>query len=380
MYQRAYMKYVDRYDAAMLDLSTFLGEAPEMIEQLDALAPRLRDALNRVHDRTKRHMRYFPRKGRNISAALDAVGNIILEWNLGFAPLFSDTKSIAELMAELYSDVHPAQKPRRRVEQSFRDSVTTSVVDVPNLVYAGGSIGPFQSLPFRVRYKVEEMGIVKLGSIFQAARIPTIFELAGLTPRSVIPTLWELMTGSWLVDYVFPLGDFFKTWSERPLGLDSWQVYIQETKATTTSTLALGEHNLLPYIDVACSGEASTTARRFTFSRSPWDGHLPVFDFKVPKGPVKWANMIAYATQRGGLFSRQENVLAPVRVFFDHSNFSSNTLDHRQPSKAFGDRRGLPVGNEKLVVSNWRQYLENLGFTPDDIPEWRKVRNPISYF
>jgi len=378
VYRKAYAKYLQRQAGIIADLGTFLGESPEMMEQLNSLAPRLENAAKRFFDLMRKSSK-IARKAkskRGLTSALADLGSgAVLEWNLGIAPLLGDAHDIAELLAELYDDYE--SRPSHKVQASYRDS-TEAVWTYPDSQHMFGPWVPY-TVGWETSFHVDEIIISKIGSYFEQLLSSDTLSMAGLHPSDAIHTLWNLLTGSWLVDYVVPLGQFFEAVSQPALlGLDSWQVAIHQAEAYTESKYLgrVDDHPLsggegTPYhwwADFSHSGEDSRiSAKSFTFSRSPWAGELPRYDdFRLPSKPSQIANTASYLYQRYGretqnMFEPIRNVLTDITLRFPKqgrgpSRLSKVTPDWNRGRTRMPEQATVRTKNDFQLahINDWR--------------------------
>lgn len=118
----------------------------------------------------------------------------------------------------------------------------------------------------------------------------------GFRPSEFIPTIWELIPYSFLVDYFSNVGKVLESWSYRTIGA-KWMSYtvaksnVREYGAyKVTYTEPFGD--TYSYENIANLGSAKLTRRhiqRFRNAGNP----LPSFDVKVPGKWFQWVNIAA---------------------------------------------------------------------------------------
>jgi len=324
-YRRSYQKYCQRYSGMIADLGTFLGEAPEMIEAFNELPGRIRESLDNF-SRSTSPRKLLPgglARARKTDIA-KAVSSAVLEWNFGVRPLLNDVKSLAEGFAHVYEHL---EKDHVKVQASTKYKAPEISTDLPST--SATLMGLSGHIEWDNKMVVEEEVIVKLGSIFDRVLNNDTLAVFGVSASSVIPTAWELMRCSWLVDYVFPLGDFFATVSSPAvLGVDSWQVTIHDRKTLVLS----GNPRYLNGTPGASwrAGASMITASNFTFSRGPWSGTIPIYTFKSSLSSRHWVNTLAFAKQQ---MAKSERDWSPVRNVLTDLALSGTVPSDRRKRK-----------------------------------------------
>lgn len=125
----------------------------------------------------------------------------------------------------------------------------------------------------------------------------------GFRPSEFVPTLWELIPYSFLVDYFSNIGDIVSSWSYRFLA-GPWTSRLQHRTHTYESCDARVEESTdTAFWSTSASGNpGSAVFKRVTFIRTPDVGTpLPSFELQVPGyGSTKWINLLALSKQLDG--------------------------------------------------------------------------------
>jgi hypothetical protein len=273
----------------------FLGELHEVIKQfkrpyssavklVDSYLERAASAVRRYKPRSRHDN---PKQAlKNLNKALS---DSWLETAFGLQPLISDTRDLAEAAARFSSD-------RRR------DVVTASAtVQVSGVTQE--FITSFSGTNIRLTTKVREVETsstlfrvfldwsrsADMGSLARAS------ELAGFRPDLFVPTIYELIPYSWLLDYVTNVGDIIET------GCQSSSVVVASIE--TIKNMVVSEQIYTPStVPASASREVASNytpgravLRRKYFLRTGGLGPLPSvpFQLSLPGSPGQYANVAA---------------------------------------------------------------------------------------
>lgn len=285
------------------DGGTFVGEIRETLGLLKRPAKSLRKLIDFYYVDAKKRTRRFYRHGRRIDPARvkdanKAVADTWLEWSFGIKPLLNDVKGAAEALAQLALDPVELAPVRAYVEE-FQDC---SAADLA-FVQKSRSFSPtFIIYDFEVKarrgYVCRYIGQVKV-----AVDDPILMrrELLGFSPEQFVPTVWNLIPYSFLVDYFSNIGDVIAAWSF-PAGRIAWhnrtiralKEYEIQGKMRPP-VIPLGTNNKL--IGWFGSPTWAKTSSVF-FERDSFPLGLPHVVFEIPGFGTKWMNMGALAHMR----------------------------------------------------------------------------------
>jgi len=176
--------------------------------------------------------------------------------------------------------------------------VGTGSSEVATAPYAG--TGTYVGVPVTCRVQRVDTYIAKYYGIYsQSGRGLSDVHRYGWNPTEFVPTLWELIPGSFLVDYFTNIGDILSSWSYRFLGLN-WTAQTLVTIASAESV----DGRIVEQADTAewrydyTGSLGSARVTRKSFTRSPTsDAVYPSLELQVPGfSSTKWLNMAALAT------------------------------------------------------------------------------------
>lgn len=169
---------------------TFLGELRETLHMIRKPAMALRNAINTFAN----HSRRLRSKARNLRTYRRAVADSWLESSFGWQPLISDIRSGAEAFAQL------SERPRY---STFSGS-STEKLDVPESLVTSYGTG----VAIHVFEKsTQTISARYFGKIRLHAGSSNLYRGFGLEWQEFIPAGWELIPGSFLVDYFSNVGD-----------------------------------------------------------------------------------------------------------------------------------------------------------------------------
>jgi hypothetical protein len=165
-------------------------------------------------------------------------------------------------------------------------------------------IGYGWRLPSTSAYQTE--ALVKYYGIYHSSGSgPNSPGSFGFSPREFVPTLWELIPYSFLVDYFTNVGDIIAAWSYRTLDMR----WVTRTERTSVISSNVGG---TPYMDQSTSyadqglyrnelisGSPGASVTRYTtVTRVPNVGFpAPRLELTVPGLGLKWVNIVALSNQ-----------------------------------------------------------------------------------
>lgn len=211
--------------------------------------------------------------------------DIWLENSFGWQPLVNDIDHGLKALAEL-AKTTPDSYPIRGRGQEHRYTTQPKVT----LSLGGWTVDMNRSLEelVQVLYK----GAVSVSP-------PTAGKQFGISLEQVIPTMWELIPYSFLVDYFSSIGDVINANAWNGAGVRWCE---KGTLKQSKNTLLLSNPNVIP-INPATGYTLTNPVGRAVPSESisrrlvertayygPWS---PSLVFRLPIGPMKWLNMIA---------------------------------------------------------------------------------------
>jgi hypothetical protein len=282
---------------------TFLGELRETLHMLRHPAQSLfrsarEDYLHAVARRARR--------GGNWRRGLSGAW---LEWSFGVQPLVNDIKSALDTLDFLREDLIKS-KGIRAVGVDFKDGGFTEFLDGPgmNIWFTGVRV---KSIQHKVKYNAKYL--VKRDWPAPTDLASRLALEAGLNFRNFIPTAWELMPWSFLMDYFANIGDVLEqacvdtqnvAWCVKTSVQevqDHWTCALDSVRTTQQNTFATipGPGSRVTAIDPGV--QSHLYAKRVSFSRTAAFPGVDTLRFEWPGFSTKWLNMAALLGQAGGI-------------------------------------------------------------------------------
>lgn len=191
------------------DALTFLGEIREAV---GLIRHPYKGAVDKVSEFLKKRKRFLKRSnsGRIIrSATLDVATDAWLETVFAVSPLFKDIAELAEAAAEA------AMKRPKRVYtgKGFSgDTLATlpwvNVTGSPPLYYYGHTV---HSSKAWAKCRAGCITEVPVEDTSFTGTLKRFAENAGINKANILPTFWELLPFSFVVDYFVPVGDYINS-------------------------------------------------------------------------------------------------------------------------------------------------------------------------
>jgi hypothetical protein len=265
----------------------FLGELRETVEMIRNPAKALRNRLDSYYGDVKKRLRKSKDRKRTIR-------DTWLEYNFGWAPLVNDVADAVKLATadpfRVFEKITGKGSSRNRCEVEPGDEGYSAL-----------------RYNFNVKRQIEEQVSYK-GAIRAENSPPSFPEQLGLSWSNVLPTAWELIPYSFLVDYFTNVGDIIDGISTGTISL-AWGCRTQRLTSTTEiGGVRLNDEFLqsfTTYTGWTASGAASgggLCSTRFRLYRQPIDSvsvGIGDFRFELPgTRSKKWLNIAALARMR----------------------------------------------------------------------------------
>lgn len=281
----ALTRYYDRINGVNTAFKgmVFAGELRESLNLIKSPARALRRGLSKYLDDIKR---YGPRVAR--ARRLSFVRDTWLEYSLGFRPIVAD---IDNAIAAFYKS-DSVKSIFEMVKGSGRHQVIRE---------QAATVPTFGSLSWDRRVlRWEECFIQYYGIQHSYGNGVSNAHVYGFRPSEFLPTLWELIPYSFLVDYFFNIGNIVSSWSYRFIGNGWTAKLIRKTHHTEVSGSPRsfytvdGSGNIYTGGGSPCRFVTETTSFTRTPSVSPG---IPSLEFQIPGMGTKWVNILALSKQ-----------------------------------------------------------------------------------
>jgi len=271
----------------------FLGELRETLRMLrrpaEGLQELIREYLNKLSSRKGR-------KGRRLSTneLTRAASQLWLEYAFGWLPLINDIQDAKEAYDALfrkerqYHITGGGKDFIRRKGNLYSDSVLEPPASGWSIVWED-----YIDQTEIVRYR----GVVRAFAVTTAQDRTKLF---GFTPGDFIPTAWELLPWSFLIDYFANIGDILEAavtdtskvvWVSKST-IQQMDIYRGGYVRHPGDTVGYG--NVLSY----SSSKGNVRIRKRTISRTPNAGFvMPELVFRLPHSDGKLLNIVALLEQ-----------------------------------------------------------------------------------
>jgi hypothetical protein len=269
------------------------GEMGETLRMLRSPVRTLREGLSSYLVTLKKRKRQVKRVSpkKRLSTARKVLADTWLEYSFGWKPLLNDIDDIAKALADSYVTEDAKWKPinAKGTDESFQSGGM--------LIGVGGGLcsGVQLSLLRHSAYTVVYRGSVSLGN-------PTQREWKGGNfANDFIPTVWELIPYSFLVDYFTNVGDV----------INAATLFRSNLRWIARTQVETHECEILAGEATFFSG-AGTTGKSYgqlkgkqgykIVGRAPYTGSLvPSLEFTIPNTVNKWLNIAALASGQRAL-------------------------------------------------------------------------------
>lgn len=263
----------------------FLGELRETLAMLRRPAKAMRESIDSYHRTAKKRAR----RERTQKRKNRAVRDTWLEYSFGWVPMMSDVKSGAEALARYGQRLRwPGEYLIGRGDADNLDEVIVQ----SNVTSAGCYYKHYKKSWSAARVKYNGMTTsIPVNPITSAASI------FGFMPRDFLPTIWELIPYSFLVDYFTNIGEMIEGYAWQRAGL-RWSaktiVRYRRMHVLCYPTTPQGGYAIRTAVPSSTYHESKSVARD-TYNGT----FVPSITFQVPgMGSLKWLNIAALARLR----------------------------------------------------------------------------------
>lgn len=224
------------------------------------------------------------------------IAGTYLEWVFGVMPALMDIK---DGMAALDRITKDNNLRNRIVGSSSSSSQVSESSESP--IYGGGAYRFRMESNISTTSGVKYIGYMDLTELVAQNAFDRSRELLGFTPEDFLPSVYEVMPWSWLIDYFTNIGDLIEAGTTDMTGLKFIVKNIRHQSERVIVCTALDPNGVIPGVVVPqWSGDYGiSVTRRTTLTRSRVavaDVPVPDLRFHHPGGSIKkLANMLAVA-------------------------------------------------------------------------------------
>lgn len=290
----ARMEFTSKARSAVtaLEGGVVLGEIGETLRMLRSPAKALRTGVNDFFTAISKRRRGPPRTRRQVLA------DTWLEYSFGWTPLINDIKDASYALERI---------KLRLNERKFVKAVATRRYDGTHLFGTDTMEGAHQI--YARSHEYSEAIVVYRGSVILPIGDRSLMtrQNLGFTWSNFVPTLWELVPYSFLVDYFTNIGDVLSAWAmwDVNFGWKNRTTIVRRVREMQTLGFT-GQFNYNPdWYNITERQAMPTISETETrdVSRSPYTGSLiPDFRFEIPgMRSLKWLNIAALATSKNRL-------------------------------------------------------------------------------
>lgn len=266
----------------------FLAELRETLHMIRNPAKALRQKVQDQFGHLSRHRGRLMRQ--NPGNRLKFLSDTWLEWSFGVKPLLNDLDDARQVLD---------RRQNQLLQELIRVSGSGTVESAGfyNGTYVSGIINVVCGNT--IKYTTSHRYIGAVSSRASGSKLLTMSAL-GLSPRAFVPTLWEAMPYSFLIDYFSNVGDVISAWSNQSVGLAWGQSTVRRsTEVESTRVYSLAN---FAYTYEKALNDGKTKARNKTIGRSVIGSvPIPTLTFELPGFGNKWINMSALLTARKSL-------------------------------------------------------------------------------
>lgn len=293
---RALQQFLSSYQSNIRQFSggVFLGEIKETLALLVRPGKIVRKSLDAYYSRAKKVRKRASRgRGSLKSRARNAARALSNEWltyKFGISPLLQDISDASHALAEISAN--------RRLQQRI-NGVSSARNYSPRSVVRTLTQS---SLRFDV-YELSEQELTYHyhGSMWLDTGSPTqVINSLGFAPQEWLPTAWELIPYSFVIDYFTNIGDLISAWSYGTFQLNWSLLTVRGFRRVVRDVGNLRSSDPLMVIDSYSNGNPSVAVTSTRIDRSINPNLVPSFQLKFPGlGSQRWINLAALVAQRG---------------------------------------------------------------------------------
>lgn len=269
------------------DGGTFLGELKETLTMIRNPAKGLRSGIDSYVKRSRKRTRGI----RSESKKGDIIAETWLEGVFGWRPFLNDLDSAAKALAEYRYKRRFACTPVR-AKGTCTDSEDSN----------WGNIG-YSTIrcKYQTRNKRKSIVIYRGGVKANPASDDPL-RYVGLTLDNFVPTAWNLIPYSFLVDYFTNIGDVLEGWSRGRMNL-GWSNRTEVLEVDFRVRTELDYEYTTSWVNIKDAYMAVKPRQHYklrTVDRGSYSGDfIPSFEWEIPGiGSTKWLNIAALGKLR----------------------------------------------------------------------------------
>jgi len=265
----------------------FLGELKETLRMLKNPASNLRNGFSAYLKRAR-----LMRKRYGARLATKGIAGMWLEYALGWQPLLGSIRDAA-VAYSAYENKHKYYRAFGKGTSNAASTTTSSSGLMGSYTYYLQDSNTVRKTTARIKGAC----LHRIDGV-QTGRATEIARLSGFTLAEFVPTIWELIPYSFVVDYFTNIGDILNS----AHGLTAnwiWLSASREDKSTLTSARRLNEKLLKQVVlDYWSGGQTSPLEiEEVRYTRWSPELRLPTLVLELPALGFQWATMLSLLTQ-----------------------------------------------------------------------------------
>jgi hypothetical protein len=280
---QAIVRYFQKADQVQTKLQgmVVLGELRETLRMIKSPAQTIRRGLDSYLSHITKYGSRVPKNRRP-----KFVADSWLEYSFGWKPLLDDIDSAAKALATGFFETD--------FEFISATGVSNDYADLGQHQYTWGPIVVYS------RSRMDEEAFVRFyGAVNREVDSPQYLQPAnyGFKPEAFIPTVWELIPYSFLVDYFTNIGDVLFAWSFHTSNL-RWTSQLTRRVCKSTTYDPSWKTSSLPqtgFVKTQYAVPSSVRWSKTTVTRTrDASVHVPTLHFEIPGfSSLKWLNLAA---------------------------------------------------------------------------------------
>jgi len=272
-----------------LEGGVVVGELGQTLRMIKNPAQGLRRSVDAFHDLATQVRKRFPATRLSYRKVAEALSDLWLEAQFGWRPLLNDVKDGCDALDKLNTGRPLSVRRvtgRSESKVDFPWTHSSSLVGITSWGLDERVVGTVQTV-YRGAVRVEALSPGQMDA-----------RLFGFDLASFVPTAWELIPYSFLIDYFSNVGDIITGWSNLGVNI-AWcnRTSRRSIEKTVTSREQLPRNSLVTSVTFAPAKYVCTKRRVL---RTEYTGTtVPGFVLQVPSlGSLKWLNIAALIVSR----------------------------------------------------------------------------------
>jgi hypothetical protein len=274
----------------------FLGELTQTLQTIKNPAKGLRNLVDNwgTTARRIRGSRVYPLAFRKQKVA-EALADSWLEVQFGWRPLLRDIDDGCRALAVINGG-----------RSSSTQRITAHGKSEANVTHTLGGGGESLAVWSTETVAKDVCKVIFRGAMRVEAVDPRTMDpkLLGFNPENFLPTAWELIPYSFLIDYFTNIGDIINGWSHlltRLAWCNRTEIKEKHIESSSWSNLKLVKDGSSVATGMSITPAKSVFVKRRVLRAKYTGTYVPSFQLEVPRiGSLKWLNIAALIASRNG--------------------------------------------------------------------------------